>query len=243
MRHTIRTAMPALLLMLTLSACADGTPEKTPDKAQGDQVLTGPQGPAGAQGPQGPAGPMGPQGPAGATGATGAVGPQGPAGATGATGATGPAGATGAMGPQGPMGPPGPAGGAEPAFFAEQSASPAYASSAYFVEAQGVTFTFTAAEGHRVRMLLTAQVRVSRPGGGPVTCGLWLGDAAPYLMEQLTLTAPANGQYSEPFYFSTMRGETVFGGEYTPQLQVARSADSTEGTCRVDHGALEIVLR
>ncbi|WP_228530577.1 MULTISPECIES: hypothetical protein [Myxococcaceae] len=137
----------------------------------------------------------------------------------------------------------GPAGAHDPAFFAQQYSSPAYSTSAYFVEVPGVSFTFMAAEGHRARMLLTAQLRVSRPGGGPVTCGLWLGDAAPYLMEQVTLTAPANGQYAEPFYFSTMRGEGLFGGQYTPQLQVARSADSTEGTCRVDNAALEIVLR
>ena len=90
---------------------------------------------------------------------------------------------------------------------------------------------------------ITAQVSVWRPGGGPVTCGLWLGGEAPYVLEQVTLMAPASGQASEPFYFSVMRGREVETTTTTVQLQVSRDAGSTNGTCRVEGAAVEVALR
>jgi hypothetical protein len=84
---------------------------------------------------------------------------------------------------------------------------------------------------------------VWRPGGGPVTCGLWLGSDAPHVMEQVTLEAPADGRPSEPFYFSVMRGRSTFSSALTVQLQVARAADSEDGACRVEGAAVEVALR
>jgi hypothetical protein len=158
-------------------------------------------------------------------------------GPTGATGAQGP------MGPTGPMGPPGPAGSGGAVYFAQQRPSTADIASSYFVDVPGVSFDFTAAEGQVARVLLTAQVIVWRPGGGPVTCGLFLGDDAPFVLDQVTLTAPANGNPSAPFYFSVMRGRSLFSSAHKVQLQVARSGDTADGGCRVQGAALEIALR
>ena len=86
------TAIPIIVLILSLAAC-QGSPgpagEQGPPGSQGPTGATGPAGPAGGQGPSGP------QGPAGATGPAGAAGEQGPSGPQGSAGATGPAGAAG----------------------------------------------------------------------------------------------------------------------------------------------------
>ena len=70
------TAIPMIVLILSLAAC-QGSPgpagEQGPPGSQGPAGATGPQGPAGATGPQGPAGLQGPAGPPGPAGEVASV--------------------------------------------------------------------------------------------------------------------------------------------------------------------------
>jgi hypothetical protein len=145
------------------------------------------------------------------------------------------------------MGPPGPAGSssgsADRAYFAQQTPSQAVSSSAWFVDVPGASFSFVTEEAQQARFLVTAQLSVWRPGGGPVTCGLWLGGEAPHVLEQVTLEAPADGRASEPFYFSVMRGRSAAAGTHAVQLQVALDVAAQGAGCRVEGAAVEVVLR
>ncbi|HEX5754563.1 MAG TPA: hypothetical protein VFZ09_50735 [Archangium sp.] len=203
------------VLLLCLSACDLGSV----------QGATGPQGPAGERGPMGPRGAQGEQG------------PMGPRGEPGAPGAEGP------RGEQGPAGPAGPAGPGFRMYYAEQSAVAAKADSIMFVDVPEVVTSFDTTVPSRVRMLLTARVSASRPGGGVVLCYLFTGYDGPVLLEGVQVMAPADGSESLPTYVSVMRRSDFVTGRQELRLQVAVDGDFPDATCRVEAANLEAVVR
>jgi hypothetical protein len=108
-----------------------------------------------------------------------------------------------------------------------------------------VSFNDLSGSGSFARMILTARVRVSRPGGGLVTCGLWLGDQGPHLLESVEVLAPEDGSKSLSTYVSVMRGSyfVSLGQPQQLRLQVARDADAADGTCHVEGAALDVSIR
>lgn len=182
-------------------------------------------------------GPMGPQGPAGPRGPAGERGPMGPQGAQGPLGPRGETGAPGAMGPQGPAGP------GFRMHYAAQSVVAAEATSNMFVDVPEVVTSFETAVSTRVRVLLTARVSVSRPGGGVVICHLFTGYDGPFFIERIKVLAPEDGSESLPTYVSAMQRTEPVIGRQVLQLQVARDADSTNATCRVEAANLEVSVR
>lgn len=202
------------VVLLCLSACGSAS-------VQGPQGPMGPQGETGAQGPRGERGPMGPQG---LKGEPGAMGPQGEPGAQGA------------MGPQGPAGP------GVRMFWAGQGVVAAKASSPMFVEVPEVVLSFNTAAPTLVRVILTARVSASRPGGGVVICHLFTGYEGPFFIESVKVQAPEDGSESLPTYVSVLRRTPADPGIQELRLEVARDADSTDGTCRVEAAGLEVAV-
>ncbi|WP_375768728.1 collagen-like protein [Archangium gephyra] len=190
--------------------------------------------PGSAQGPEGPRGPTGPQG------LTGERGPMGP---KGAPGEVGPQGEPGAPGPMGPRGEQGPAGPGFRMYYAAQSVVAAKATSNMFVDVPEVVTSFETTVSTRVRVLLTARVSASRPGGGVVICHLFTGYEGPFFIERIKVQAPADGSESLPTYVSAMQRTEPVTGHQEMRLQLARDADSTNGTCRVEAANLEVSVR
>lgn len=204
------------LLLLSLSACEPGSG-------------------LGSEGSRGPAGPQG---------LTGERGPMGPKGEPGAMGPRGEAGAPGMMGPQGEQGPAGPAGPGSQVLYAEQHPG-AYteANSLMYVDVPRVATSFYAMSGSTGRVLLTAKVSASRPGGGVVTCHLFLGQEGPFVLESVKVQAPEDGSESLPTYVTVMRHSLFFiNSPQALQVQLARDADSDDATCRVRAAHLDVTV-
>jgi hypothetical protein len=127
--------------------------------------------------------------------------------------------------------------------YAAQSVVAAKATSPMFVEVPEVVTSFETASATRVRVLLTARVSVSRPGGGVVICHLFTGYDGPFFIERVKVLAPADGSESLPTYVAAMQRTEPVTGRQQMRLEVARDADSTHGTCRVEAANLEVSVR
>ena len=190
MNRHFRRPTPALLL--TLAACQSGASEEPavqPSSAQGERGPAGPEGaPTVRRGLGGAAGRAGCRGCSGARGCHRDRARQGCPARRAAEGPIGPRVRAGLRGRRAPGRPPGP-----------RSRRPRRPSSARPTSWTCPAWASASRQSrHADARVITAAGERGRPGGGPVTCGLWLGGEAPHVLEQVTLMAPANGRPSSP---------------------------------------------
>jgi hypothetical protein len=126
--------------------------------------------------------------------------------------------------------------------WAQQSVVAAKATSPMFVEVPEVALLFRRMVPTRVRVHLTARVSASRPGGGVVICHLFTGYDGPFFIERVKVQAPEDGSESLPTYVSVLRLTHADPGDQVLRLELARDADSTNGTCRVEGAGLEVAI-